>query len=392
MAAQRPPIMAKYIASGTEGCVVGPALPNLSENGSRWEEYPDYVTKLYKEEEQYNKAIENSKQIKSLLHNNSHSVYPYRVQDYMGSNIKTSVTEQNGSTVLTRSKCGLQKTNELRPLRMKNLGLSIKDASRLSGEKLDSLKAIPFETILDEILKIYKQIQSLFVNGYIHGDVRETNVMIHPTTGKITLIDFGWLYPIDEFFENYDEALGFYSNPPESLIRDYFNWSIESLDEDLSASITGGKIKNYLTYSRAAGNTINYADLILMLKRHLTKTLKSYYALMAPSFDCYGLSFTIHLLLKTLYESRDTITKMGIPYSGGELELISTTLRVLDTDVIKKCIEIDVEKRIDIHEACKRLEFIVNSFHDSMIGVRGGARRRKTMKRRQNRKKTQRRK
>ena len=77
----RPPIKSTYIASGTEGCIVDPALPNLSENGSRWEEYPEYVTKLYKNDDKYIKAIDDATKIKAILGNNSHAVYPYRYKE-----------------------------------------------------------------------------------------------------------------------------------------------------------------------------------------------------------------------------------------------------------------------------------------------------------------------
>ncbi len=418
----RPPITSEYLASGTEGCIVGPALPNLSENGSRWEEYPDNVTKLYKNDENYEKAQTNTQKIVNLLHNNSHRAQPYRYKGYMGSNIKNSM----------RNSCELNQNMPLLPLRMKNLGVSIEHLSINKNDSLTKVKSIPFGIIIDNIYRIYKQIELLFNNGYIHGDVRHTNVMIHPTTGKITLIDFGWLYPIDEFFIRYKHALGFYSNPPESLLYSYMvdkerhlsykylSWIIASQTTEESIRhiipnhfIEGNKlpvrklITNYLSTSRGAKNIINIADLQAALinaalyfkskiavvnPRNYDAEYKQYYTLMAPSFDLYGLSFTIHMLIQSVYDSLDTITKGGTPYTEEERALIRNTIEELVRGVIKPGMDLDITKRIHIKEACARLEPIVTSYHDRLNSMAGGRRRRrKTHKRRRGGRKTLRR-
>lgn len=422
----RPAITSTYIASGTEGCIVDPALPNLSENRSRWEEYPDYVTKLYKNSEQFDKALTNSQKITALLHNNSHAVYPYRYKEYRGVNIPTTIKERqpNGSilNVPTISKCGIRGKDLLLPLRMKNLGVSIEHLSKNKAGSLDKAKTIPFTTILDNINRIYRQIRTLFTNGYIHGDVRQTNIMLDPNTGKITLIDFGWLYPVDEFFDGYMGALGFYSNPPESLFYcfmddnkyhdrfRYLSWIVGSktteesirniIPNHFSEGITlpvRRSITNYLYGSSASKNTIDIADLQTALTnaalyfkskiavenpRNYGDEYKQYYTLMAPSFDLYGLSFTIHMLIQSVYASLDTITKGSTPYSGEELTLIETTIKDLVRNVIKPGMDLDITKRINILQACERLDFILNTYHDAKNSMAGGRRRRKTQKRR----------
>jgi hypothetical protein len=432
----RPAITSTYIASGTEGCIVNPALPNLSVNGSSWEEYPDYVTKLYKIKDDFNKALTNSQKITGLLHNNSHAVYPYRYKSYKGFNIPTTVKEKqkNGSilNIPTISKCDMKKKDTLLPLRMKNLGVSIDHLSKNKAGSLDKAKTIPFTTILDNINRIYRQIRTLFTSGYIHGDVRQTNIMLDPNTGKITLIDFGWLYPVDVFFNTYKESLGYYSNPPESL----FYCSINNKDKDASHTylswILGSKvnegliritipdhfivdknlpvrrlIKTYLYNSNGAKNIINIADLQAALinaalyfkskiavvnPRNYGDEFNQYYNLMAPSFDLYGLSFTIHMLIQSVYASLDTITKGGTLYSGEELTLIQTTIEGLVRDVIKPGMDLDITKRIDILQACERLDLILNTYHDAKNSMAGGRRRRKTQKRRRGGRKTLRRK
>lgn len=420
----KPPITSTYIASGTEGCITSPALPNLSENGSRWEEYPDYVTKLFKNSEQFDKALTNSQKITALLHNNSHAVYPYRYKDYKGTNIKTSIPGRGKSTI---ELCELDPSDSLMPLRMKNLGVSIADLTINKGGSLDKAKSIPFVTVLDNINRVYRQIRTLFKNGYIHGDVRQTNIMLDPNTGKITLIDFGWLYPINEFFENYMDALGFYSNPPESLLYcfmedkkyrpmfRYLSWIVgsktteESIRDIIPNHFSEGislparrAITTYLNNSSVSKNTINIADLQAALinaalyfkskiavanPRNYDDEFKQYYSLMVPSFDLYGLSFTIHMLIQSVYASLDTITKGGSPYSGEEITLIRSTIEELVRDVIKPGMDLDITKRITILQACDRLDLIMNTYHDAKNSMAGGRRRRKTQRRRQNKRK-----
>jgi hypothetical protein len=422
MAAGAPRITSEYLASGTEGCIVGPALPNLSENGSTWEEYPDNVTKLYKNRDKYNKAQTNTRKIVDLLHNNSHRVYPYRYKGYMGLNISKTM----------RKSCELNRNMPLLPLRMKNLGVSIADLSENRDGSLNKTKTVPFGVIIDSIYRIYKQLKSLFDNGYIHGDVRQTNIMIHPNTGKITLIDFGWLYPIDTFFMEYNDALGFYSNPPESLLYSFmvdrqYSPKYKYLSYILDPRITEGtirrtirtdfvkgdtipvnnKIEAYQYFSKGVGNKIEDAELqaaltsaALYFKGHIAvadprdylSEFQQYCRMMAPSFDLYGLSFTIHLLIRSVYNDLSTITKNGTPYTEEERVLIRTTIEELVRDVIRPGMALDISTRIPIGEACWRLEPIMTSYHDRLNGMTGGRRRRKTHKRRSGGRKTLRRK
>jgi len=51
--------------------------------------------------------------------------------------------------------------------------------------------------------ELLEKVAMLWNHGYIHGDVRTPNIMIHPETGKLTLIDFDWLMGIREFSETY---------------------------------------------------------------------------------------------------------------------------------------------------------------------------------------------
>jgi hypothetical protein len=497
----RPAITSEYLASGTEGCIIGPALPNLSENGSTWEEYPENVTKLYKNRDKYNKAQTNTRKIVDLLHNNSHRVHPYRYKGYMGLNIKSSM----------RSRCELNRNMPLLPLRMKNLGVSIMDLTRDIGS-INTIKNIPFIKILIEIQKVYEQIKRLVNNRYIHGDVRETNIMIQPSDGTITLIDFGWLYPVNEFFKKYEHALGFYSNPPESLlfndvyynIRPYryndimrlhisdfriqpgepdvtkitpgraafykfignmnpcFALSILSDNQNLAIKnyIMGSgdyerneKFDNYIKFSKKAQPFLESINLESALvdtsmyikeefnkhndaktvevkfikevkdaKREAIKTIDGYaqdrrdpttgaiiqgyrdfpklemykrplskqiYELMVPTFDCYGLSFTMKLLIDTLYTDIDSLRNGSQVYTPEEKNKLRTALGQLRATVIEPCSNLKLRERADIYQACAQLKLIIDEYNGITAG---GGHRHKTHKRRRGGRKTVRRK
>jgi hypothetical protein len=132
------------------------------------------------------------------------------------------------------------------------------------------------------------------------------------------------------------------------------------------------------------GYKINIPNLE-MYKRPLSKQI---YELMVPTFDCYGLSFTMKLLLDTVYTDIDSLRNGSQEYTPEEKLKIRTALGQLQSTVIEPCINLKLRDRTDIYQACAQLKSIIDEYN----GVTAGGRRhRKTHKRRRGGKKTLRR-
>ncbi len=195
----------KYIAKGSYGCAVEPALPN--EVDGVWKEYPSNISKLFYTKGNYDKLL--AKQ--AMIHNVFGETNDYTISPYMHKFSYKNIPKR------VRRNCEIGK-KDLHIVRMPNLGISVHKANKESAKYMPILKALPIQTLLQEIMKLCVNVKSLKDKDIIHGDIRETNVMIDPNTGKLTIIDFDWLLPTRQFLLEY--SFGFYNNPPEALMTD----------------------------------------------------------------------------------------------------------------------------------------------------------------------------
>ena len=202
-----PPI--KVLGKGSYGCVIEPAMPNKNMDGTE-RQFPGEVTKLFYDSNSYQKALENVGHLPLLGPN---AVYP--IEKY-----KRQIHARN-LTNHARINCGFQLDNEnmLYGVHMPNLGLSVEGLIN-DIKSVQKLRQLPYKTLFGQILKLMNQVSRLLKSGYVHGDIRESNVLIHPEHGTMSIIDFDWLMPWDDFKETYPGS--FYSGPPESvLMRKY---------------------------------------------------------------------------------------------------------------------------------------------------------------------------
>jgi serine/threonine protein kinase len=100
-------------------------------------------------------------------------------------------------------------------LRTPNLGLSVSDIDK-NANHYRKLRSLRYDVICAQMYKCMNVIKSILSAGYIHGDVRETNVLCNLDSGKMTIIDFDWLMNFKRFYENY--PVFFYCQPPECLL------------------------------------------------------------------------------------------------------------------------------------------------------------------------------
>jgi hypothetical protein len=386
-----PPDLA-YVAKGSYGCVVKSALPNRANDSEPWTQYPKNVTKLFFNKSNMKKAYKNSKQIYNLLGRNAgHKTHKYK-HKYRSSNIPNNI----------RTRCNKIRRNvPLYPLRMRNLGNDFWGLEK--DEKYKKYRSIPVSTILDQILKVMKQIQILVNRGLIHGDVRETNILIHPETGVITLIDFDLLYPSNTY---YDEVhLGFYCHPPETLlyekIKEFLNASPAEIDRLLSSREIDSQLEKYKKHHtrfkfaepdyldrKAAKGDIKAAlkDSIFYFttrldvddsKAELQKELRT---ALLPSYDGYGFAFTMLEFLGFVYptttiraqQSRfdaslaGRITNEGTPYTAAQITVIRETIHRLVFEVLEPMADLRIRRRMDVHTAVERTQALMKEFHEHM--------------------------
>ena len=187
---------------GTFGIVIKPALPN------RNVKYPTNVTKIFKEKSNYNKAIKNANNITRKFSKLKTAVSPY-IQSYKIRNLPLNIKKK-----VTNFINNSNNDHKLHMMRLENLGVSIADIEK-SSEKYRRLRTMPYKKICQEIYSCMAVVKEIYDSGYIHGDIRETNVLFNFDTSELNIIDFDWLLPFNEFRDEY--PIFFYSHPPECL-------------------------------------------------------------------------------------------------------------------------------------------------------------------------------
>jgi serine/threonine protein kinase len=186
---------------GSYGIVIKPALPN---NGK---EFPTNVTKIFKYEDEYEKAIKNTNIIKHIKGLNA-SVMNYtqkRKVKNLPINIKNNVKHFINS---------INNADDLFMIRQKNLGISIHNIQN-NPEMYNMVRKMPYQKICQEIYKCMNVVKSIYDSGYVHGDIRQTNVLFNFDTSELNIIDFDWLMPFNEFKIKYPTYSVYH--PPECV-------------------------------------------------------------------------------------------------------------------------------------------------------------------------------
>jgi serine/threonine protein kinase len=349
------------IGKGTYGCVVQPALPNKSENG--WISHENNVSKLYFDEEFGKKAIRNAKALFDDLKNDGHKMT--RQMMFKGSNFPVEMQYD----------CEVNPNKTLFAARAPYLGIPIEKI----GDHYYEFRKIPVETILGQILKLLSQLNKIQAKGYVHGDIREGNVMANPKTGQLTLIDFDWYMPKRKFFKDYFQSLGFYSNPPESLLNMNIMRHIHGMS--LVANESPTQLSNYVM----SGNKFAFRQ--VMNKYLLEKDVhaanvenikqfrditdfEEYSDAMFPTFDSYGLGYTLLELCAFVYPPgaplRDRLTLHGQKYSDEEVAVVENTVAKLYSDVLLPMIELKMSSRISANEAFVRMNRLYEEYRVEM--------------------------
>jgi len=327
--------------------------------------FPGDVTKLFFKKDTYEKALLTRDHVTAMLGDESHRVTPY-VRTIRGSNLSASI----------QTDCRIKPDDPLFPVRMPYLGRDISDIQSYYKQ----IQIIPIETILEQILKITSQVKHLFESGYIHGDIRELNVMIHPITGTMTIIDFDYLNTKKDFLVKYGGNFGFYSNPPESMLLRLYQYGEQ--DTIFNKYHTTGNILKHTKFTKEELNDAIVDSREWFVQQNL-RTPPALANEILKTFDSYGLGLALDWLLYLTYtfvtirepteahyvgaESR--LSRNGTPYDRPTLQRIFYAIFDLK-QVVKEMVSLKIRSRINILEAHARIRTIVEAFK----GPAGGRR------------------
>jgi hypothetical protein len=212
----------KRIGMGSYGLVISPEFKTMNESK---------ITKFMFNEDSYNDALNASDRIGTyvpLLSNGLPSEYR---EEYKFKNI--AANNEYVGKILKGLRPNIQNENTVYPLKMENLGISF---NNLNDTHIDAIAAIPIKTILEQYKKLADTVREIIINEFIHGDIRETNVVINLSTGKITIIDFDWFLKMNKFIVNYQSQ--FYAHPPELI---FAKDQISEIQKKFSKPITIGE-------------------------------------------------------------------------------------------------------------------------------------------------------
>lgn len=195
----------KLLGKGTYGLVFEPALPNVNAAGNPVE-FPGYVTKAFFEEEEYKKALTNAPKLARNVPA-IHIPYNSYTRKVQRGNIPLAVRKE--------AKNHGDLTDPMYLIRMPHKGYSIRDVTEQSAMRR-KIEALPLEVKVREIYKLMNIVKALGDAGYVHGDIREPNILINPDAGTMTIIDFDLLKPTSEFAATF--PVPYYHIPPEASV------------------------------------------------------------------------------------------------------------------------------------------------------------------------------
>lgn len=352
----------EYVAKGSYGCVVKPALPNRINN--EWTYYPGQVTKLMRNATNAQKSKKDANFMYNITKNNGHKANLYN-HIYYSHNLPEQV----------RRKCNMRIDEPLYASRMPNLGISINNIHA----HYKQFRTIPVDIILSQFLKLFKQVQHIQEKGWVHGDIREANIMANVDSGVLTLIDFDWLFPKHTFFKDYSESLGYYSNPPESLLYQSVLYAIENKikpsyyvsDKFTTYYVERSNESSWREFfkKQLTAQDLKYANVQNLKLFQNISNINDYYDTLFPTFDSYGLASTLLEFCIWIYPLgglNTRITKNGKPYSDAEMKCLEETMYKLYHIILIPMTHTTIDTRLTINAASIILQDLCDEYTTNM--------------------------
>lgn len=376
----------EVVGSGSYGSVVRPALPNIRNNNLV--NYPSNVTKVFENNNFYEKAFQNTSRMHNITGNNAYRANRY-TRKYKLKNLPSSLARK-----LRRELPGISDDNNLHLVRMPDLGKDVKNIDKIRF----LLRSLPFDIILGQFQKLVKQVAQLRAAGYVHLDIRDSNLMVHPTTGAMTIIDFDHLRKFSEFIYGVDYPYGFYSNTPECLLLDYafdtvmdsnendedfvkenmdeevldeyihynfkyFRGAVEahgfSSEDELSTEIINANMEN-IPLLRTAYHT-DHPDKDQLIARYII-----------PMVDSYGLAMTLLQFMSRIYPEGITLDANGRTYTAKERAAIDEALYSCK-ELFRKMSSFTIASRLQIDDALELMDSIVETYNDQTKAINNNA-------------------
>jgi hypothetical protein len=195
----------KLLGVGSFGGVFEPAFPNVNAAGNPVE-FPGQVTKLFFKRAAYDKALANA----TILETKAPALHiPYAT--YTRNTRRRNIPRTIRKELKRRGK----PDDKVYLIRMPHKGFSFSDIVE-NPVYLAKFRAIPAEVKLREIYKLMNIVKGLGDAGYVHADIRETNVLMYPETGVMTLLDFDLMRQKNTFVATFPKP--YYHVPPEAAI------------------------------------------------------------------------------------------------------------------------------------------------------------------------------
>jgi serine/threonine protein kinase len=298
------------VGKGGYGAVFKPALPNRV-NGEL-KSFPDNVTKAFYSKSNYRKLIEKIPRIRNVMgENDGHRINTY-TRKYKAYNLPEKILKE----------LDVASMSNIHFIRMPDLGNDILHI----GKYKTKLHRIHFRTILTQIQKLIGQTTRLAERGYGHFDIRDTNIMIKPETGIMTIIDFDWFSPLRELYEGLFD-FSFYNMPPESLLKKKFDEVLAlppENDDRIHEFVNEGEFSKYTSHvlkyfgdaeskyfnmnnkdefkhAVIEANKDNVAYLRSQLPAYENSSKELFLRRAMPTFDNYGLGLTMLQMCAIVY-------------------------------------------------------------------------------------------
>jgi len=368
----------RLLGYGGFGCVLTPPFSNINDTGKAIT-FPGEVMKVFYSKNAANKSVRNANMLQQI-NNQNKPLFSYPIQKYR----KTYKARNIPKSFHRKCKIAANALNaNIYAVHMPDLGKSI--ATIIKDPELTStIRNIPFKNIIQGFRKLLLTVDHLYKNGYVHCDVKPQNILVNPTNGTMTLIDFDLLTTISDTLDSMSVQ---WNSPPETIYwtnEPFMNEVIHNPDfqpfKDVSEDDTRPELQALLVdiYMRTqiynsmglglVDNDIDYymryewipswikslgisdIDTILLELRKLS----------IPTYDSFFIGYSFTTLIRTLYFDKDDNCIM--PFCD-KLEDIATR-------ILEPMIHFDPRNRMSAGQAIPILDEI-------MAGMVGGTIRRR---------------
>lgn len=392
----------KILGHGSFGLVCHPAFSDCHPITGNMIHHPEEsaVTKIFFNEDMYQKALRNYEKIASLMNDPIYKASAHSRRTF--SNLPQKLSQR----VHSYSRKKIKPTSDVYAIKMPHLGTSIHRVIR-NAEEREAFQGCDFYLLLGELYKCHAQLHRLFTQQYIHGDIRTPNVMWNKNTCGLHIIDFDFLDTAYEFTKKHWSHFGSTHHPPECLLissqpkrtsewldknypmfrelyyRNHILGKPNRTSEEFDQMIQAAQKKNQIRIQPALSEASNDAK------------YRSFAEIEIPYFDGYSFALIIATLLGVIYpqsmnytENVEDIQKKtrylekslkGIlpsSYSVPYHRLVVKTIVYL-SEIYQEMLFFDMTERTTIDVSFAQMKEVYEEFskrHHELMSKKGGRR------------------